>query len=119
MTGTIALLLPETKTARYETADRPDFEAKFKELCPDCQIIYSNANQDANAQLSQAQAALTTAKLNLAKMELGSRPEEIAAAQAAVQLAKAALNDVADINDNERTTASARLTSPANTSLSV
>jgi D-xylose transport system substrate-binding protein len=58
-TGTVALLLPETKTTRYETADRPDFEAKFKELCPDCQIIYSNANQDANAQLSQAQAALT------------------------------------------------------------
>jgi D-xylose transport system substrate-binding protein len=57
--GKIALLLPETKTTRYETADRPDFEAKLKELCPDCQIIYSNANQDANAQLSQAQAALT------------------------------------------------------------
>ena len=60
-------------------------------------------------QVRQAQAALTTAKLNLAKMELGSRPEEIAAAQAAVQLAKAALNDVANINDNERTTASAAL----------
>ncbi len=57
--GTIALLLPETKTARYETADRPDFEAKFKELCPSCTIIYSNANQDADAQLSQAEAALT------------------------------------------------------------
>jgi D-xylose transport system substrate-binding protein len=57
--GTIALLLPETKTARYESADKPDFEAKFKELCPDCQIIYSNANQDANSQLSQAEAALT------------------------------------------------------------
>jgi len=57
--GTIALLLPETKTARYETADRPYFEAKFKELCPNCEIIYSNANQDASAQLSQAQAALT------------------------------------------------------------
>jgi len=57
--GKIALLLPETKTARYETADRPDFEAKLKELCPDCEIIYSNANQDANAQLSQAEAALT------------------------------------------------------------
>ncbi len=57
--GTIALLLPETKTARYETADRPDFEAKFKQLCPNCQILYSNANQDANQQLSQAQAALT------------------------------------------------------------
>ncbi len=60
-------------------------------------------------QVRQAQAALTTAKLNLAKMELGSRPEEIAAAQAAVQLAKAALNDVANINDNERTAASAAL----------
>lgn len=58
-TGKIALLLPETKTARYETADRPDFEAKMKALCPDCEIIYSNANQDANAQLSQAEAALT------------------------------------------------------------
>jgi len=57
--GTIALLLPETKTTRYETADRPYFEAKFKELCPNCQVIYSNANQDANAQLSQAEAALT------------------------------------------------------------
>ena len=57
--GKIALLLPETKTARYETADRPDFEAKMKELCPNCEIIYSNANQDANAQLSQAEAALT------------------------------------------------------------
>jgi len=57
--GTIALLLPETKTARYESADKPDFEAKFKELCPDCKIIYSNANQDANSQLSQAEAALT------------------------------------------------------------
>jgi D-xylose transport system substrate-binding protein len=57
--GKIALLLPETKTTRYETADRPDFEAKMKELCPDCEIIYSNANQDANTQLSQAEAALT------------------------------------------------------------
>ncbi|MCB0186481.1 MAG: substrate-binding domain-containing protein, partial [Caldilineaceae bacterium] len=57
--GKIALLLPETKTTRYETADKPYFEAKFKELCADCEIIYSNANQDAAAQLSQAEAALT------------------------------------------------------------
>jgi D-xylose transport system substrate-binding protein len=59
MSGKIALLLPETKTTRYETADRPDFEAKMKELCPDCEIIYSNANQNADTQLSQAEAALT------------------------------------------------------------
>lgn len=60
-------------------------------------------------QLKQAEAALTNAKLNLAKMELGSRPEEIAAAQAAVQLARAAVNDVANINDDERTRAAADL----------
>jgi D-xylose transport system substrate-binding protein len=59
MSGKVALLLPETKTTRYESADRPDFEAKFKDLCPNCEIIYSNANQDANTQLSQAEAALT------------------------------------------------------------
>jgi len=57
--GKIALLLPETKTTRYESADRPYFEAKFKQLCPNCQIIYSNANQDANTQLSQFEAGLT------------------------------------------------------------
>jgi D-xylose transport system substrate-binding protein len=57
--GKIALLLPETKTARYEAADRPFFEEKVKELCPDCEIIYSNADQDASKQQSQAEAAIT------------------------------------------------------------
>jgi D-xylose transport system substrate-binding protein len=55
----IALLLPETKTARYETQDRPLFEAKVKALDPTIEILYSNANQDAAAQQSQADAALT------------------------------------------------------------
>jgi D-xylose transport system substrate-binding protein len=55
----IALLLPETKTARYETQDRPLFEAKVKELDPTAEILYSNANQDAAQQQSQADAALT------------------------------------------------------------
>ena len=55
----IALLLPETKTARYETQDRPLFEAKVEDLCADCEILYSNAEQDAGQQQSQAEAALT------------------------------------------------------------
>jgi D-xylose transport system substrate-binding protein len=55
----VALLLPESKTARYESHDRPLFEAKLKELCPDCSIIYSNADQDAAKQQQQAEAALT------------------------------------------------------------
>ncbi|MBN1991264.1 MAG: efflux RND transporter periplasmic adaptor subunit [Anaerolineae bacterium] len=62
-------------------------------------------------QLRQAQAALTTAKLQLAKMKMGARPEEIAVAEAALQLARAALDDVATISDNERTTAAANLAS--------
>ena len=57
--GTIALLLPETKTARYEAHDRPNFERKVKELCPDCEIIYSNADQDAAQQQQQTEAAIT------------------------------------------------------------
>src|SRR4051812_16432359 len=57
--GTIALLLPENHTPRYEAADRPDFEAKVKDLCSDCKILYSNAQQDASKQQNQADAALT------------------------------------------------------------
>jgi D-xylose transport system substrate-binding protein len=57
--GTIALLLPESKNARYETQDRPLFEAKVKALCADCKVLSSNADQDAAKQQSQAEAALT------------------------------------------------------------
>lgn len=57
--GKIALLLPENKTARYESQDRPLFEAKIRELCPDCEVIYSNAEQDAAQQQQQAEAAIT------------------------------------------------------------
>lgn len=57
--GKIALLLPESKTARYESQDRPAFEGKLQELCPDCEVVYSNADQDASKQQSQAEAALT------------------------------------------------------------
>src|SRR5262245_21241047 len=56
--GGIALLLPESQTARYEAADRPFFEAKFKELCPNTEIVYSNANQVAADQQQQAEAAI-------------------------------------------------------------
>jgi D-xylose transport system substrate-binding protein len=56
--GSIALLLPESQTTRYEAADRPFFEAKFKELCPGVDIVYSNANQVAADQQQQAEAAI-------------------------------------------------------------
>jgi D-xylose transport system substrate-binding protein len=56
---TIALLLPESKTARYEAHDRPAFEEKVKEICADCEVLYSNASQDAAKQQAQAEAAIT------------------------------------------------------------
>lgn len=57
----IAFLLPETKTARYETQDLPHFRAKLVELGFDAErnLIYLNANQNAAAQQQQAEAALT------------------------------------------------------------
>src|SRR3954466_109164 len=57
--GKIAFLLPESKTARYETQDRPLFTKDVKALCPGCQVVYSNADQDAAKQQQQAEAALT------------------------------------------------------------
>jgi D-xylose transport system substrate-binding protein len=55
----IALLLPESKTARYEAQDRPYFTDKVADLCPDCEVVYSNAEGDANKQKQQVEAALT------------------------------------------------------------
>ncbi len=55
----IALLLPESKTARYEALDRPYFEQRITEL-GDYEVLYSNADQDAAKQQSQAEAALAS-----------------------------------------------------------
>ena len=57
--GTVALLLPENKTARYEAQDRPLFTRRLRAICPDCRLIYSNAEQDASKQQTQAEAAIT------------------------------------------------------------
>ena len=57
--GTVALLLPENDTTRYESYDRPDFTAALTAACPKCKLVYNNAGNDASTQLQQAQAALT------------------------------------------------------------
>jgi len=54
----IALLLPDRKTARYETFDRPLFEQRVAELGP-YDVLYANADQDAAKQQQQAESALT------------------------------------------------------------
>jgi D-xylose transport system substrate-binding protein len=82
--GAIGLLLPESKTTRYEAFDHPLFEAKLKELCASCKLLYANSNQDAAQQQSQAEAMLTQG----AKV-LVLDPVDGKAAQAIVAKAKA------------------------------
>jgi len=54
----IAFLLPENKTARYEHQDKPYFIQSVKKLCPNCKVLYNNANQDPARQQQQADAAI-------------------------------------------------------------
>jgi D-xylose transport system substrate-binding protein len=55
----IGLLLPESKTTRYETFDRPLITQKLNELCAKCEVLFQNADQDAAKQQSQAESMLT------------------------------------------------------------
>ncbi|MEO5664555.1 MAG: substrate-binding domain-containing protein [Nocardioides sp.] len=55
----IALLLPESKTTRYEAFDKPLFEAKVTELCADCEVVYYNADQDEAKQTQQVDTAIS------------------------------------------------------------
>ncbi|WP_243744620.1 substrate-binding domain-containing protein [Streptomyces hainanensis] len=56
--GAIGLLLPEVKTARYETTDRPTFVGVVEQRCPGCEVYYANADQDAAIQQQQAESML-------------------------------------------------------------
>lgn len=53
----IALLLPESATARYERLDRPLFEQRLA-VSGDYRVIYANAGGSASRQLEQAESAL-------------------------------------------------------------
>src|SRR3954452_2117221 len=79
----VALLLPESKTTRYEAHDHPEFESAMKAACSDCELIYSNANQDASQQQSQMEAALTDGA-DVVVLD----PVDSTSASAMVQLAK-------------------------------
>ena len=54
----IAFLMPDLASTRYEQQDKPLFEAKMKQLCPGCTVIYQNADSDASKQQQQANSAL-------------------------------------------------------------
>lgn len=56
----VAFLVPDARTDRFDTKDRPYFETKIASLCSTCQVIYGNANQDAVLQQKQAESALAS-----------------------------------------------------------
>ncbi|MBT2497524.1 sugar ABC transporter substrate-binding protein [Agromyces sp. ISL-38] len=56
--GKIAFLMPDLASTRYEQQDSPLFTAKMEELCPDCEVIYQNADSDPAKQQQQADSAI-------------------------------------------------------------
>src|SRR5690625_3628084 len=54
LSGSIAFLMPDHASTRYEEQDYPLFEAKVEELCPDCEVHYQNADGNATDQQEQA-----------------------------------------------------------------
>jgi ABC-type xylose transport system substrate-binding protein len=55
----IALLLPDSTTARWETQDRPLFEQKIKELCDECTVEHGNARGEVAIQREQMESMIT------------------------------------------------------------
>src|SRR5665213_1319325 len=55
----IGLLLPDSVTARYASADKPYFEAEVKRLAPNATVLYANADGDASKQQQQAESMLS------------------------------------------------------------
>ena len=57
--ATVAFLMPDQSSTRYEEHDHPGFVAEMKKLCPTCKIIYQNANGDASRQQQQFNSAIS------------------------------------------------------------
>ena len=57
--GTVAFLMPDQSSTRYEEHDFPGFKAEMAKLCPDCQVIYQNANADVALQQQQFNSLIT------------------------------------------------------------
>ena len=57
--GTVAFLMPDQGSTRYEEHDFPGFKAEMEKLCPDCKVIYQNANADVALQQQQFNSVIT------------------------------------------------------------
>lgn len=89
--ATIAFLMPDQGSTRYEEHDYPGFAAEMKKLCESCKVIYLNADGDATKQQQQFNSVLaqgakvvvldavdTAAAASLVKMAQGQDVKVIA-----------------------------------------
>lgn len=56
--ATVAFLMPDQASTRYEEHDFPGYQAAMKELCADCTVIYQNANADVSLQQQQVNSVI-------------------------------------------------------------
>ncbi|WP_341487712.1 sugar ABC transporter substrate-binding protein [Pararhizobium sp. A13] len=57
--STVAFLMPDQASTRYEEHDYPGFAAEMKRLCADCKVLYQNAGADASRQQQQFNAVMS------------------------------------------------------------
>ena len=57
--ATIAFLMPDQGSTRYEEHDHPGFVAEMKKLCPGCKVLYQNADADASRQQQQFNSVIS------------------------------------------------------------
>ena len=75
----IGLFLPDKKTMRYDTKDRPFFEAELKKICPDCELIAHIADSDATEQQSAIEQAITNGAKVVAIMAVDTKAAAVMA----------------------------------------
>ncbi|MEW2913995.1 sugar ABC transporter substrate-binding protein [Leisingera sp. JC11] len=81
--ATVAFLMPDQASTRYEEHDFPGFKTAMSELCPDCTVIYQNANADVSLQQQQFNSVIAQgAKIIVLD------PVDSSAAAALVQIAR-------------------------------
>ena len=57
--ATVAFLMPDQSSTRYEEHDHPGFVAEMKKLCPGCKVLYQNADGDASRQQQQFNSVIS------------------------------------------------------------
>lgn len=56
---TVAFLMPDQSSTRYEEHDYPGFQAEMAKLCAGCKVLYQNANGDASRQQQQFNSVIS------------------------------------------------------------